>query len=138
MKISPNMKVLLLDEIDFALKNMQSSPEAEKKLYFFSAIYGCVSRIINIEFDPELAFIHHVTNLAYNQIQVGLQMAVKSGANLTIPVDIFDKLERAIADLREKIELNEKTYPALEKIANIAFSATGNGYYLYLKGKLRL
>lgn len=136
MKISAVMKKVLLDEIEFALTKMKSSPEPAKKLYYFTAIYGCAMRIINIEFDPELAFIHHVTNLAYGQMNAAVTSAGKSPAMVTIPEKVFEKLEVAIGELKTKIEKNQKTYAVLEEIANIAYSTTGNGYYQYLKGNL--
>jgi len=138
MKITTGMKKLLLDEIDYVIKNMKSTQEPGKKLYYFSAIYGCALRIINIEFDPELAFIHHVTNMAYGQINASLSSVNKTGATATIPENIFESLEKALADLGKAIEANQKTYPILERIANIAYSSSGNGYYLYLKGILEL
>ena len=136
MKISASMKKVLLDEIEYALTKMKSNPEPSKKLFYFSAIYGCAMRIINIEFDPELAFIHHVTNLAYGQINAAIVAAGKPAAIVTIPEKVFEKLETAIGELKTKIEKNEKTYTVLEKIANIGYSTTGNGYYQYLKGNL--
>jgi len=63
--------------------------------------------------------------------------SIKQGQGVnTFPKDVFDKLENALEELVVKIEKGEKTYPVLEKISNLAYSTTGNGYYLYLKGML--
>ena len=138
MNLSPDMQKIFTDEVATAIKHMKSVDMLEEKLFFLSAVYGAAFRIMNIEYDSELAFIHHVVNAAYGMMLANLT-SIKQGQSVnTFPKDVSDKLENALEELVVKIEKSEKTYTVLEKISNLAYSTTGNGYYLYLKGMLTL
>lgn len=136
MNLSKGMQKTLTDEVRTAINYMKKAETPEEKLYFLSAVYGAAFRIMNIQFDPELAFINHVINAAYNMMNANLS-SIRQGQGVnTFPKNVFEKLEDALGQLVEKIELGEKTYPVLEVIFNLAYSTTGNGYYLYLKGMI--
>lgn len=137
MKLSKNMQKVLIDETRFAIRRMKDTKEASMKLYFFSAVYGAVFRVFNIEFDPELLFIHQVLNYAYGTINARVT-ALSQGQErgVAIPGGLFDKLEEALEVMATNIEENKETYPALQTIVRLAYSTTGNGYYLYLKNWL--
>ena len=136
MNLSPDIQKVFSDEVATAIKHMKSVKTLEEKLFFLSAVHGVAFRIMNIQYDTELAFIHHVVNAAYGMMQANLA-SIKQGQGVnTFPKDVFDKLENALEELVVKIEKGGKTYPVLEKISNLAYSTTGNGYYLYLKGML--
>ncbi len=138
MNLSEGMQKIFTDEVRTAIRHMEQDNTLEGKLFFFSAVYGAAFRIMNIEFDSELAFIHHVVNAAYGLMNTNL-VSIKQGQGVnTFPKDVFNKLENALELLAAKIERGEKTYPVLEKISNLAYSTTGNGYYLYLKGMLTI
>jgi hypothetical protein len=137
MNLSKDMQKVFTDEIDFVVKRMKESKDMPTKLYFFSAVYGTASRIMNIEFDPELAFIHHVLNFAYSTINArSAAISGRQEQGAGIPEKLFDRLEEALEELVAKILQGKKTYPVLETISNLAYSTTGNGYYLYMKGLL--
>jgi len=133
------MQEVFIGEIDFVVQKMKAAEDPSTKLYFFSAAYGVAFRILNIQFDPELAFIHQVLNMAYTMIN-GRVTALSQGQDrpIRIPEELFDRLEEALEEMVTKIEQGEQTYPVLQKISNLAFSTTGNGYYLYLKGLLTI
>ena len=138
MNLSPDMQKVFTDEVATAIKHMKSVNTLEEKLFFLSAVHGAAFRIMNIRYDAELAFIHHVVNAAYGMMQANLA-SIKQGQGVnTFPKDVFDKLENALEELVVKIEKGESTHPVLEKISNLAYSTTGNGYYLYLTGKLTI
>ncbi len=130
------MQKVFTDELRTAIEHMKKASMPQEKLFFLSAVHGAAFRIMNIQYDTELAFIHHVVNAAYGMMQANL-VSIKQGQGVnTFPKDVFDKLENALEELVVRIEKGEKTYPVLEKISNLAYSTTGNGYYLYLKGRL--
>ena len=137
MNLSKNMQTLFIDEIRFVVRKMKESADPSTKLYFFSAVYGMAFRIMNIEFDPELAFVHHVLNAAYGTINSRLAAVVQGQERgAAIPDKVFDRLEQGLEEMASRIEQGQETYPVLQTIANLAYSTTGNGYYLYLKGLL--
>lgn len=139
MKLSKEMQKLLVDELNYIVKNMKTSKNLHQKLYFFSAAFGIAHRIINIEYDEELNFLNNVLNAAHTTIN-GRLAAASTGNEMVvgIPDNMFEKIEEALEDITKRIQEGQETYPALQKISNAAYTATGNGFYLYLKGSLKL
>jgi hypothetical protein len=56
----------------------------------------------------------------------------------TLQPKLFDGLQDALSLLADSIESGERTYSILERIANLAYSTSGNGYYMFLKGMLKV
>ena len=138
MHLSANNKKVLVKEIKTAADFMGKANTAQEKMYFFSAVFGIANRIMNLEFDPELGFIHHVTTAAYNTINTTLLLISQGQSVPTLHEGVFDRLQEALEDLATHIEEGKRTYPVLERISNLAYSTSGNGYYLFLKGMLRV
>ena len=138
MEISAKNRKILVNEIRTAVEYMSENNDARQKMFFFSAVFGIVNRIMNIECDPELVFVHQVTNAAYSTINTNLIMATQGQSIPTIPPPVFDKLQEVLEDLATYIEEGKKTYPILQRISNLAYSTSGNGYYLFLKGLLKI
>lgn len=139
MKISKTMTVRFIEELRYVTKQMQETKDPEEKLYYFSAVFGITQRIVNFDFDPEMVSIHQVTQLAYNQIQQRLVMS-KSGQQISIglPDNLFAVLQEMVAEMASRVEKRETTWPILEKIMTLSYSTTGNGYYLFQKGELKI
>ncbi len=141
MNISGNYKKVIAKEFRGIVEKMKGTKNLSEKMYFFSATYGVVSRVFNLEFDPALVFTHFVINAACSTIN-GRLLALKGGQDnvVQIPEGLFDSLQKVIEKLAENIETGneDKLFKNLQKIANIAFTTTGNGYYLYQKGMLKI
>lgn len=139
MDLSQNMKNELTNEIHFVIKKMRGTSSAAEKLFFFSALFAIAQRIINFEYDPEVIFLHQVLQQVYNTVN-GRIMTIATGqqAPIGIPDKLFDSLENSLAELVFNIEKGNKIYPQLQAIMNLGYSMTGNGYYLYLKGMLKI
>ncbi len=138
MKLSANNKNILVKEIRTAAEYMSKANNAQQKMYFFSAVFGISNRLMNLEFDPELVFIHHVTESTFKNINTNLMMMSQGQSLPSIPPSLFNKLEDALVQLANYIEEGNPTYPALERISNLSYSTSGNGYYLFLKGMLKI
>ena len=141
MNISGNYKKVISKEFLGIVEKMKDTKDLSGKMYFFSATYGVISRVFNLEFDSALVFAHFVLNAACNTIN-GRLLALKAGQDnvVQIPEGLFDSLQKVIEKLAENIETGneEELFKNLQKIANIAFTTTGNGYYLYQKGMLKI
>lgn len=139
MKISKTMTDRFVKELYDVAKQIKETENIEEKLYYFSAVFGAAQRIINFEFDGEMLFIHQVTQLAYNQIQQRIVLA-KSGQQPTIglPNNLFDVLQEIIENLALRIENGDSTYPLLEKMMVLSYSTSGNGFYLFQRGDLKI
>jgi hypothetical protein len=140
VKITPQLKATIVNEIRYAVDKMKKSERISDKIYYFSAVYAIADRSFNFEFDSELVFIHQVVRQAFDTINAKTNLATQIGPSLgtSIPQNLFPKLQETLASLADKIEKNEETYVILEEIANIGFSTTGNGSYLHGKGLLKI
>lgn len=137
MTLSKDMRRSLSNEIRTATNYMKKATTPEEKLFFMSAVHGAAFRTMNTEYDNGLALIHHVMNAAYGMMTANLALIRQGGTN-TFPKDVFEKLETALEQLAERTAQKKNVWPVLESIASLAYSTTGNGYYLYLKGLIRI
>ena len=141
MNIPGNYKKVIAKEFRGIVEKMKGTKDLSEKMYFFSATYGVVSRVFNLEFDPVLVFAHFVLNAACSTIN-GRLLALKGGQDnvVQIPENLFDSLQKAVERLAENIETGNKDefFKNLQKIANLSFATTGNGYYLFRKGMLKI
>ena len=139
MNISKGMQKKFVDEIRFVAEHMEAASTAQEKAYFFSAMPGMAQRIVNFEYDPELVFIHQVGQLVYNTINAWLpSIATRQDRAGSMSEEIFPELVAALEEMAASIEQEQNTYHALQKMVNLAYSTTGNGRYLYLKGLLKI
>ena len=135
MRIKEDTRKKLIDEIKFILSKMKKEIDREQKIYYFSGIHGIISRIFNFEYDPELIFAHVVLSFTHSNIHARLAEEEKI---IKVPDEFLDKLVDTTEELLKKIEINESLYDTLQKFSVIGYATTGNGYYLYQKGLLRL
>ena len=139
MQVSQEFKKLLVDELKIVTKKIREEADLRKKNYFFSATFGTVSRIFNFNFDPELVLIHSVLNLVYSAVD-NLQRRIERGEEdvIQIPDKFFDKLADLTKELAIVIENDGNLYEVLQKIAVHSYILSGNGYYLYQKGIIKI
>ena len=139
MKISPELKKTLVDELRLVAKKVADEIDVRKKIYFFSAAHAMVYRIFNINFDPELVLIHLALNSTHGIVQ-NLHTMIERGDEkvIQIPDDFFDKLASLTEELAIAIDGDNDVYEILQKIAIRSYSLTGNGYYLYQKGIIKV
>jgi hypothetical protein len=131
----------LAGEYRFAVDRMKQETVANRKLYYFSVFYGEAARVLNWQWDRDLALVHNLAQLTYNQLNSQLPMFGQ-----TLPIDasiIFAQLDLVAADLAsyyEKMDKNanrEELFNVLGHLAEIGYLAGGNGTYLYEKGVIK-
>jgi len=135
MKISESNKKKLIEEIKFVIEKMKSEEDAKTKLYYFSAIYGTMQRIFNIEYNSDLVFAHMVTSATYNTLNSRLSIPDRV---VQLPPEIFDKLTAVTEELKNTLEKNGNLYNVLKKYAILGLVTSGNGYYLYQRGIVKI
>lgn len=140
MQISDDTRKILVDEINFVVKKMQQQEASmEDKLYFFTAIHGMFHRIANLEFDPELVLAHLVLARTHSTIIDRLAAIMeKREKPVRIPDKLFDALIATTKELAKRIKKDDTIYDVLQRFAILGFVTTGNGYYLYERGKLSI
>lgn len=134
MKLSENIKKRLLDEIQTVRTLMVEEENPRNKMFFYSGLYAEISRLYNVEYNPHLNLIHLIINVSYSSINNRLNAIVAGDTTVVLPKNFFDELDKLLEKLQRNIEKDEDTYSTLEKIANLTYLTTGNGYYLSQKG----
>jgi len=139
MKIDKHTKESIVKEIEFVVNKMDQSLEADQKLFYFSGIYGLLQRLINLEYQPDLIHLHLVLRQTYEALFGRLQ-AISKGGETIVPLEElhFKKLSKITKELGKKIENREEIHDTLKKFSVLAYSTTGNGYYLRQKGLLKI
>lgn len=139
MNITENNKKLILDEFEYVLESIAMAESMEEKLYLISALHGAVNRVMNIEFDSDLIFLHHALSTTHAAFSARYDaMKNKKAFPLHITKEIFDKLFLLISKLYDCLKNNSEIDEILKGLIVLAYTTTGNGYYLYQKGLIRL
>jgi hypothetical protein len=139
MAISANTRQVIANEFKFISEKIKSETELPAKVYYFSGTYGLTQRLLNLEFDSNIVLMHIVLNYTYNLIKQ-LLVRITSGEEkvITFPPKLFNSLANSIDELGRKIVKNEDTTSVLQDITVIGYATTGNGYYLYQKGIIKI
>jgi len=139
LSLSKPIHKRLAEEFRFAADNMANNPDLGTKLYFFSAFFGELNRVLNQSWSPELALVHLVIQSVHQQISGRANMPT---AGVIIPPeypDALDKVADALARLFEDERIDEaRLKQLLERAAELGYMMTGNGYYLYRRGEISL
>ena len=140
MNVPEPIRERLHSEFVFAANSMAATSDLSEKLYFFSALFGEVNRAMNQHWDAELALIHLVLIGAHRET-LG-RISQPGPLSVNVPKELPDALTDVAADLVQLFEGPEqdsaKIHELVTRVAEIAYTATGNGYYLYLKGAIKL
>jgi len=136
MHVPEPIRKRLHSEFVFAADSMAATLDLPEKLYFFTALFAEVNRAMNQHWDAELALIHLVLSGAHRDMLGRVSQASP------VPRELPGAITRVAGDLAQLFESprqdTAKIHELLARVAEIAYTATGNGYYLYLKGTVRL
>ncbi len=134
MSLSSSMLDVLINEMDYVIKSIDETDDPLEKLYFFSGIPAAVHRVFNIEYDPDLVFIHHVLSSTHQGITQRIDAVRKGDAVVPIVEQQLDKLLYLCKELRDALKNDLNTDGIMKKFILLLYSTTGNGYYLTKKG----
>jgi len=128
---SAELKSYLVSELRsvgaYLIANYEQSPSYA--VYFFSAAYGAVQRVLNIEYNTELVLLHNVLSTAHGQMAAAQQQG-------RITFDILNRLGISIALLADRIESDAPLIDLFLEISELSYSTTGNGFYLRQIGRI--
>jgi hypothetical protein len=131
----------LATEYRYAATKMQEAPP-ERKMFYFSVLFGEAPRILNFEWDDDLSLLHMVAQTTYNQVNAQLPAL---GSSLPIKaITIYEMLTQTVSDIaayfekEESESKREELYQCIVRLSVIAYTATGNGNYLLEKGVIQL
>ena len=132
----------LAKEYRYAATKMQEARQTPRKLFYFSVLFGEGQRVLNWEWNRDLALISWVTQQVHTQLSAQAALI-----GVLLPIDmatIFEKLTQVVFDLAAHYEKAEKPGSSealcdiLGRLAEIVYAASGNGSYLYERGVLKL
>ncbi|MBI2850826.1 MAG: hypothetical protein HYX80_07285 [Chloroflexi bacterium] len=135
------VRLRLAKEYRYAATKMQETPNPARKLFYFSVLFGEAQRVLNSEWDSDLALLHMVTHQTHTQVTTQIPLIGTS-----LPIEgavVYEKLTEIASDLATCFEKPENTgsreelYQALGRLAEIGYAVTGNGSYLYEKGFIK-
>lgn len=141
MNISQEYKNLIVEEFEDVSELLKGAKSPNDFLYLFSASYGILNRIMNIQCDPMLVCMHQVLQALHQAMQARLQAA---GSNplepYPFPVEFLPKMREILDNLRLAFMKGSEPeiYSELSRASNLAYASTGNGYYLYIRKKLQI
>lgn len=138
-ELPEELRARLADEFRFVADRMANTPDLATKLYLFSAFFGEFSRAFNQSWSPELGLAHSVLREVHQQINGRLSMPTPgTGIPQELP-EALDRVADTLATLFESQQVDDvKLYKVLARAAELGYVATGNGYYLYLKGQIKI
>jgi hypothetical protein len=129
----------LASEFRFAADGMAANPDLVSKLYFFSVFFGETNRALNQSWSPELALMHLVLQKVHGQLNERANIPITVPE---IPSELpgaLDKLANELAELfgRKQVDEGALTH-ILAKAAELGYVVSGNGFYLYIKGDIKI
>ena len=140
MSLPENYFQLITLELERVEEMCGKASTPEEMLYYFSAAYGIINRVMNFHCEPSLVFMHQVLQAAHQAFQNRLSSPrnPNSESFMGTPAELIEKLMMYFRGLREAFEGKDEIaiWRALEKFSNLTYATTGNGFYLYQTGKL--
>jgi hypothetical protein len=130
-------------EFRFAADKMAEAVDLSTKMYFYSAFFGEIQRSLNYAWDDDLALLHLAVQGSHQQIKGRLDLAIAGvEPGLGFPPNFGDVLTRLADDLASLFEAktqdSDTFYQIVTRAAVVAYVVTGNGFYLYTKGAIKL
>ena len=143
MHLPKSTQKTLAKEFRSAADQMAHASDMQSMLFFLSAFFGAVSRAFNETWADELALLHLVLQGAHATISTRLgQMKAGTETPVVIPTELPDALQKVAEDLAGVMAAETvddlALFAVLVRFTKLTYATTGNGYYLYLKGDLKI
>lgn len=129
MKLPQELKKNVLSELEFIIKKMNEEQDLLKKLYFYSAVNGALERASRFHLDKELLVTHLVAETSYLMINDRINHIKIGDVVIPFTPELLTKLIESVTELKQAIENDQVTYPAAEKMMEVAYAVTGPGFY---------
>lgn len=139
MRIPDELSSELEKELRYISDRIIGEDDLKRKVFFFSASSNAVRSVMGTHYDPQLALMDMVLYVSCSTISERIENFISEKDKTIELVDgFFEKLGECLTDLADCIHAGKDTYKILEKIAALALTTTGAGYYLYTKGIIKV
>ena len=139
MQISDGIKAYIAQECRFVATRLREvdADHLVDAVYYYSAVYGCLSRALNIEYSDELCLAHQTTIQTFQAVAQRVT-SVTSGQepSVGIPKAYFEWLADATDRLASEIEESKVSLETLAITSRLGYLVSGNGYYLFMTSRL--
>ena len=137
--LSPSLKDYLVSEFRTAAELLAIDGDRTNNAYDLSALFGATSRVLNIDYSDNLVLLHMLLQTAHAAINTRI-MAIDQGTDPAVRLasDFFEIVSQVVSDLADKIDMGRNCDEQLGRLAALAYTTTGNGYYLYKTGRIKL
>lgn len=136
MKLSKEYKIKIEQEFDFVIKKMLVCENPDKMMYYFSGIYGLLQRMLNFEYSDELLFTYFIIERSCKDIANQLVTLRQGNTVSTFHANFGSKLVEVTKELGENFFNSKHRVKSLKKLVVLAYTCTGNGYYLTEKSTI--
>ena len=93
--------------------------------------------MFNLEYAPDLIYGHYILRSTHETLNQRYQQQ-QGDSTISLLEGVLTKLSDTAKELGDNIEADRDFGDTLKKFILLAYSATGNGYYLVQKGFLKL
>jgi hypothetical protein len=143
LSLPKEIKEHMANEFRFAADKMAEASDLSTKMFFYSAFFGAIHRSLNYAWNDDLALLHLAVQNSHQQMKGRLDLAIAGvEPGLGFPPNFGDVLTQFADDLASwfaaKTPDEDMFYRLLKRAAVLAYVVTGNGYYLYTKGAIKL
>ena len=143
MQLPKSVHKNLAKEFRIAADMMGEATDLRSKLYFFSALFGAVNRAFNEVWVKELSLLHLVLQTTHGTIDSRVnQMMAAREPSIEVVKEIPEALTKAADELASVFasdNIDDSTlFGILVRLSTLTYATTGNGYYLYRKGQLKI
>jgi len=140
MVIKEEYKQKIIEEFKSISKDIKEANTVQEKLYYYTATYGTLNRILNINYDPELLFINFILERCFEGLDITIKRSMSSEIIPPIPdlTILMEKIGDEIGKLADALENNKSYTHILVRIVELVYTTTGNGAYLYHRGIIKI
>ena len=139
MELSTELKKYVAQECRLVATRLRGidAEHLNDGVYYYSAVYGCLSRALNLEYSDELCLAHQTTNLTF-QLLAQRVASVTAGQepSVGIPAAYFEWLADVTDRLASDIEESTIRLETMAITSRLGYLLNGNGFYLYSTGRL--
>ena len=140
MEIQQQLREYIANEFHHVSKGINDTiGDMSAMVYNFSACHSAISRALNIEFDVDLVLLHTVFNGCYSLIANRATM-ISQNAERPVPFlpQVPEKLAGIVEEFAVRFHENRDVLDLLPSLTTLCYVTTGNGYFLYQTGRLKI
>jgi len=136
MQLPHDIQQRLATEYRFAARRMREETEPIRKVFFFSALFTEISRIVNWYWDRDLVLLHWTLQATHGTLTQMSQPAARplTGVSRDTLLETATQIAEELATHMEQNREDANLFRLLGRIAEVGYAATPHGSYVMEKG----